>query len=599
MTPHQEDILGAGVEIDEEPQVVGIAEIHHQKYDNIIPLTKRQLVNHLRKISNALFTRISEDNWEKHEEVAVNYVDLKASIDDYYDENITHRDQTNKLDDSVINKKITKATESLTKFSTNITDLQSSVNTLQAHALKQNEELAAWANCSTNMAWNLGSRLSGLERAQNHIQSSMSSLKEDTHSIKNMMTGMYEVFKGQSSGSVAPTLALTHIPTNVEGENATHTATEEPPSHTEEEIGEPKRAIPISTIQPTEVPLTLAQPITTIITHPESSQAFPRNDKGKRIANESDENLSKRLVPASTIVHPDPDALIPYIINGEVYHLTAKQLQEQMDKEELIKKSEEEARLLAISKPEVIKVVQEEAEKIGLDPRKIASAKAGEKLKPETITDIKIHPKTKPVVITVYRGTDGRNFDVHRPFAFGAFGISELDELREIIPKNKNAVVHNLMNSLSRRYERIRKIPEELGIKSALPALAREQASSQSSRKKRKHMELKPKTKFPRLECNRTLPENVMFINNMVIEEPEYGIFFTDEFGDQAFQRWSNIDKVGMEALVSYLVAASMIKSPENARFSLKLKKLIAEHPDQEKLKSKKVKLEALGYEMN
>ncbi|GJT00840.1 hypothetical protein Tco_0822009 [Tanacetum coccineum] len=85
----------------------------------------------------------------------------------------------------------------------------------------------------------------------------------------------------------------------------------------------------------------------------------------------------------------------------------------------------------------------------------------------------------------------------------------------------------------------------------------------------------------------------------MVIKEPEYGIFFTDEFGDQAFQRWSNFNKVGMEALVSYLVATSMVKSTENARFSIKLRKLIAEHPDQEKLKSKKVKLEALGYKMD
>ncbi|GKA55352.1 hypothetical protein Tco_0754301 [Tanacetum coccineum] len=91
-------------------------------------------------------------------------------------------------DDSVINKKISEATESFTKFSINITDLQSSVNTLQAHALKQDEELAAWAKSSTNMARNLRSRLSGLERAQNHIQSSMSSLKKDTHSIKTMMT---------------------------------------------------------------------------------------------------------------------------------------------------------------------------------------------------------------------------------------------------------------------------------------------------------------------------------------------------------------------------------------------------------------------------
>nr|GFB81905.1 copia protein [Tanacetum cinerariifolium] len=85
----------------------------------------------------------------------------------------------------------------------------------------------------------------------------------------------------------------------------------------------------------------------------------------------------------------------------------------------------------------------------------------------------------------------------------------------------------------------------------------------------------------------------------MVIEEPEYGVFFTDEFGDQAFQRWNDIQKVGIDALISYLVSASMVQSPENARFNMKLKKLITEHPNQEKLKSKKVKLEALGYEMD
>ncbi|GJU29756.1 hypothetical protein Tco_1173345 [Tanacetum coccineum] len=139
----------------------------------------------------------------------------------------------------------------------------------------------------------------------------------------------------------------------------------------------------------------------------------------------------------------------------------------------------------------------------------------------------------------------------------------------------------------------------ELRIKSAILAPAHEQASSKSSRKKRKHMELEPEIRIPGLECNRALPKNVPFVNNMVIEEPEYGIFFTDEFSDQAFQRWSDIDKVGMKALVSYLVAASMGQSPENARFNMKLKNLIAEHHDQEKLKSKKVKLEALGYEMN
>ncbi|GJW44025.1 hypothetical protein Tco_0072824 [Tanacetum coccineum] len=283
----------------------------------------------------------------------------------------------------------------------------------------------------------------------------MSSLKEDIQSIKNMMTEMYEVFKGQSSYSVTPTLALTHIPTNVKGENTTNTAIEDHPSHTERETREPKRAIIISTIQPTQ-----AQPITTIITHSKSSQVVPKSDKGKGIATKSDEDILKRLVPASTIVHPDPDALIPYKINGEVYHLTAKQLQEQMDKEELIKKDKEEPRLLAISKPKVIKVVQEEAKKIGLDLGKIASAKAGEKFK-----------KAQDVEHKVLKREHTKK-------------VRKSHELRK------------------HKYETIRKIPEELKIKSALPAPAPEQASSQSLRKKRKHMELEPEIKIIGLKCN-------------------------------------------------------------------------------------------------
>ncbi|GKF36391.1 hypothetical protein Tco_0113149, partial [Tanacetum coccineum] len=51
-----------------------------------------------------------------------------------------------------------------------------------------------------------------------------------------------------------------------------------------------------------------------------------------------------------------------------------------------------------------------------------------------------------------------------------------------------------------------------------------------------------------------------------------------------------------MDSLVSYLVMASMVKTEENARFYLKLRKLIADHPYQDKLKYKKVELEALGY---
>ncbi|GKD93928.1 hypothetical protein Tco_1373765, partial [Tanacetum coccineum] len=95
-------------------------------------------------------------------------------------------------------------------------------------------------------------------------------------------------------------------------------------------------AVPISSIQPTKFLTTQAQPITTITTHPESSEAAPRIDKGKGIATKSDEDSSKKLVPASTIVHPDPDEEIkvPYKINGKMCYLTDKEMQAYLDKEE-------------------------------------------------------------------------------------------------------------------------------------------------------------------------------------------------------------------------------------------------------------------------
>ncbi|GJS42948.1 hypothetical protein Tco_0567991 [Tanacetum coccineum] len=267
--------------------------------------------------------------------------------------------------------------------------------------------------------------------------------------------------------------------------------------------------------------------------------------------------------PSKACACNDPDApiLVPYEINEKNFQLTEEQIQAYMDKEEHIKKAAEEAKMFKMTKTEVIKVVQEEAEKIGLDPKTIISAKACKKfkkaqdaknqvlkrehsqkvkrlmelnkksakqymwtisnrLKPEPIIDVKIHPNSKPSVLT-------------------------LDELGPIIQKKKNTIVKDLMVSLVKRYERLKKIHEELGIQLALPAPIPKQAPSQTSGRKRKHMELEPKIKVPK-----------------------------------------DIHKVGVDSLVSYLVMALMIKTLENARFSLKLKKLIAENPDQEKLQS-------------
>ncbi|GKD50652.1 hypothetical protein Tco_1279628 [Tanacetum coccineum] len=170
------------------------------------------------------------------------------------------------------------------------------------------------------------------------------------------------------------------------------------------------------------------------------------------------------------------------------------------------------------------------------------------------------------MVIIVYRGTDGRNFKVYETFLFGPFGIFELDELREIIPKKKNAVVKDLMNSLSRRYERLKKIPKELGIHSALPAPALDKPHPDPQERNRSTWNLSLKQE--------SLDWNAIELSLKM---------------SRSSTTWS----------LKNLIAASMVKSTENARFSMKLRKLIAEHLDQEKLKSKKVKLEALGYKMD
>nr|GEW52869.1 hypothetical protein [Tanacetum cinerariifolium] len=131
------------------------------------------------------------------------------------------------------------------------------------------------------------------------------------------------------------------------------------------------------------------------------------------------------------------------------------------------------------------------------------------------------------------KGTDKRNFDVHKPFKFGDFSITDWDELREIIPIKKNNVVENLMNSLRKKYERHRATPEEHGIRSSLPGLG--QVLSITSGRKRKHQELEPEVHIPRLDCNKIHPEGVPFVNNLVIELPKNRLFFIDVFGDEAF----------------------------------------------------------------
>ncbi|GJZ82405.1 hypothetical protein Tco_0647578 [Tanacetum coccineum] len=461
-----------------------------KKFDNILPLTKRQLIKYLKKMSRVLFSRITETQWEQHEEAAVSYADLKASIEEYYDENVAHRDQTDKLVETTMS--------TIDRSSTTIKDLYQGLNVITkllkyisttvqddlAINDKLDEAIETFARISTNTTEVL-SLVKDFDFST--LQSSMKDLQ--AHALKQLpgqsllpiWLGILD-FKGQSSSapssSVTPTLALTNISANVEGENATNTATEEPPSHT------------------------------------------PRIDKGKGIATESNDEPSKKLVPASTIVCPDPDeeVKLSYMINGKMCYLTDTEMQVYLDKEEKLRKADEEARLLAISKPEFKKAQDAE--------HQVLKREHSQKVKRLTKLNKKRDGK--------YMNNDKRNFDVHQPFKFTDFGITELGS---IIQKKKNSIVKDLMTSLIKRYERLKKIPEELEIQYAIPV--------------------------------------------------------------PAFQRWNDIHKVGVDSLLSYMVISSMVNTEENARFSLKLKKLIAEHPDQEKLKSKKVKIEALRYQID
>ena len=189
--------------------------------------------------------------------------------------------------------------------------------------------------------------------------------------------------------------------------------------------------------------------------------------------------------------------------------------------------------------------------------------------------------------------------DIHNPFRFADFGITELDELRPIIAKKNGVVVDQLLKSLSERYDRLRAMPEALNIPSLLPAPTTGTASSTTTRRKRKHIESEPEIKVPGLDCDRSVPEGITFVNNTVLEHPERGLCFTDEYGDLAFQRWSDIDKAGVTAMVTYLMLASPIPSGANQRFCKDLREKIEKHPEKHLLRSKKAKIEGLGYHLN
>ncbi|GJW67131.1 hypothetical protein Tco_0121555 [Tanacetum coccineum] len=386
---NEDDVFEAGDELDED--------IHHtdeEETQSTSPNNEQPKLSHAQDTKSDFDSSCPEflkkyDNTYrrsvgKHKETTALYDDLKSEIEGFHDAAYkVHRGSLNVIqdvvkEDPVLNKKVTEATEAYTKNTTSLTELLTLIKSFDIQGLK-NSSSAPLSSVPTT------------------------------------------------------TLAITEVPSTVEGKNVTQTTTEEPPSHIEgENVGRETQETGVDKARKEQEPERPTRAVLILTSRP-LIRIHPEGIATK----EQLEPSSNKLVPASTVVRRDPDEpiRIPYEIHGKLYNLTNDEIQEYLNKEEEIKRNIEQAKLLAMTKSELIKVVHEEPEKARIDPKIIESAK-------------------------------------------GDFGVTKLDELGPIIQKKKNKIVGELMISLGKRYERLRKIPEELRIQSALPPLASEQASS-------------------------------------------------------------------------------------------------------------------------
>ncbi|GKB03665.1 hypothetical protein Tco_0831808 [Tanacetum coccineum] len=257
----------------QNPIVTDLNPCFNQKYDNVLPLTERQLVKYLQNVSRVLYDKLTKDKWDKHVEVVASHVDLKNAV----------------KEDPALNKKVLEATKVYTKNSTNLNELLTLIKTLTSKDKSHH-----------------------IESTQFALRSEISSLRQDTSNIKSMMTQIFQAFKENSSSA-------------------------------------PSNIVPTTTLALTEDPTTVG---------------------GECIATDEQLESPPKVVKASSVVRPDPYApiIVPYEINGKMFQLTEEKLQAHMDKEEEIKQVAKKAKIFEMTKSTLIKVVHEEAEKIGLDP---------------------------------------------------------------------------------------------------------------------------------------------------------------------------------------------------------------------------------------
>ncbi|GJT07249.1 hypothetical protein Tco_0841711 [Tanacetum coccineum] len=255
-----------------------------------------------------------------------------------------------------------------------------------------------------------------------------------------------------------------------------------------------------------------------------------------------------------------------------MYKLNEEQIQAHLDKEEVLEKAAREAKL---SKPELIKVVYEEATKARVDPKALSSKKGGQEFVKMQDAKIKVHNKEHSKKIK---------------------RAEELRQERIDLPESGSGIIQRITKQWQRNKPAEYQVFYLWNTGFFTSGIPQSDRGIQVKPGEIQVQELKPEVRIPGLKCNRSLHKGILFVNNLIIEQPEYEMFFIDVFGDEAFQRMNDIHKIDADTLLTYLLIALNINNPTNQRFCLALRSLIDSHHHKEKLKSKRVKLKAVGY---
>nr|GEU77598.1 retrovirus-related Pol polyprotein from transposon TNT 1-94 [Tanacetum cinerariifolium] len=263
-----------------------------------------ELLQNLQGFSKVLYAQVAEDNWEKHEEVVASYADLKWSVDDFHATTFKQYENTVaalRNYERILDRVKTDHVTGLNRILNNLQEVQTVVKKDLAHKKKGLEAAKAYTKISTNL----------IELLTMSFSTPSSSVPKTTLAIIGGLTTV------EGGGRVQLTLLLPQLTDLI----------------VEVQVSQPKSP----------------------------SDTTPKHDRGKRIARDTNESPPK-LVKASTKVRLDPDTpgLIPFEINGELYHLTNEEIQAHIE----IKDSKGGQEFIKIHDPEIKVHNREHMEKL-------------------------------------------------------------------------------------------------------------------------------------------------------------------------------------------------------------------------------------------